>query len=56
MQLIIIAEGFRSIIQLVQNIGTFIAPVRVFKMENPAANEMSLFQKVSCFLKLLEDS
>lgn len=47
MQLIIIAEGFRSIIQLVQNIGTFIAPVRVFKMENPAANEMSLFQKVS---------
>lgn len=46
-----IAGGFRSIIQQVQNIGTFITPVRLFKMENLAANEMSLFQKVSLFLK-----
>lgn len=45
------AEGFRSIIQEVQNIGTFTTPVRVFKMKSLAENEMSLFQKVSLFFK-----
>lgn len=48
-----IAEGFRSIIQQVQNVGTFITPVRALKMESLAANEMSLFQKVSLFSKAL---